>query len=484
MSQQGFSWPVAFDPVTRTWVGRDSPAAVLVPELAGQLVCDESSLRWAAEDFGHAVHRRPRAVLRPGGVADVTAIVEFAGKTGLSVAARGSGHSTYGQAQTNGGIVIDMAKLNLVSDVRADRVTAQAGARWSDVLDAALAAGCTPAVLTDYLGTSVGGTLSVGGAGGTSHQHGFQVDSVEELSVVTGTGRLVTCSLRQNRRLFDVTRAGLGQCGIIVSATLRVIPAASRVRRYRLRYRDLTTFLAAQHHLIDHGKFDFVQGQIFPAAPGVWQYLLEAALYYMPPGTPVDATRIDGQDYGTIADEIDDISYREFAHRMAPGEAALRDSGEWSYPHAWLTVLLPSAATASLVGEVLATLTTAELGQSGLVLLYPIRTDRLHTLLTRSPDSKLAWLFALLRTASVDNPADVAAMIEANRVVHDRAVACGGVTYPINSVPMSAADWRIHFGPRWRQLQAAKEEFDPHGILTPGYGIGTHSAPHCPKPIG
>ncbi|PZS36257.1 MAG: hypothetical protein DLM61_00540 [Pseudonocardiales bacterium] len=33
------------------------------------------------------------------------------------------------------------------------------------------------------------------------------------------------------------------------------------------------------------------------------------------------------------------------------------------------------------------------------------------------------------------------------------------------------ADWRTHFGSHWRQLQLAKQEFDPYGILTPGYGI-------------
>jgi len=149
MGQQGWWRPVAFDPATRTWVAQDSPAAVLVPELDGALVCDEPSLRWAAEDFGHVVHRRPRAVLRPGGIADVAAVVRFAGEVGLGVAARGGGHSTYGQAQTSGGLVIDMAGLNVVSDVHAGRVTAGAGARWSDVLDTTLTSGCTPAVLTD-----------------------------------------------------------------------------------------------------------------------------------------------------------------------------------------------------------------------------------------------------------------------------------------------------------------------------------------------
>lgn len=474
MEQQGSLWqPVAFDPVTRTWVSRESPGAVPLPELDGVLVCDESSLRWAAEDFGHVLHHRPRAVLHPGGVADVAAIVAFAGKAGLGVAARSGGHSTYGQAQTAGGIVIDMAGLDLVSDVGVDRVTAQAGALWSDVVDATLARGRTPAVLTDYLDISVGGTLSVGGVGGTSHHYGFQVDGVEELSVVTGTGQLVTCSLERNRRLFDAVRAGLGQCGIIINATLRVIPAAARARRYRLHYHDLATFLADQRQLVMQGRCDFLQGQIVPAAPGVWRYLLEAAAYYTPPVVPADAMLLNGLGDDRADEEIDDISYREFAHRMAPGEAALRASGEWLYSHPWVTVFLPSQTTAALVGEILAGLTPADLGTSGLVLLYPVRTNRLHAPLTRIPDSELVWLCALLRTASVDDPAAGTALIEANRTIYDRAIACGGVIYPINALPMSPADWRIHFGPRWQQLQRAKEEFDPHGILTPSYGITT-----------
>lgn len=442
-----------------------------MPELDGALVCDESSLRWAAEDFGHVVHHRPRAVLRPGGVADVAAIVAFAGKVGLAVAARGAGHATHGQAQTAGGIVIDMAGLGLVSEVRADRVTVQGGALWSGVLDATLAHGCTPAVLTDYLDSSVGGTLAVGGVGGTSHRYGFQVDGVDELTVVTGTGALVTCSPERHQRLFDAVRAGLGQCGIVVSATISAIPAPGRARRYRVRYRDLATFLTDQRSLVNRSRFDFLQGQILPAAPGVWRYLLEAATYYTPPAAPADAV-LNGLGYGSADVEVDDVSYREFVHRMAPGEAALRVSGEWLHPHAWITVFLPSGATLALVEEILDGLTPAELGDSGLVLLYPIRSDRLRAPLTRVPDSQLIWLLALLRTGSADDPADAAAMIEANRAVHDRIVARGGVAYPINTVPMSPADWRIHFGPRWRQLRSAKEEFDPHAVLTPGYDLG------------
>ncbi len=47
----------------------------------------------------------------------------------------------------------------------------------------------------------------------------------------------------------------------------------------------------------------------------------------------------------------------------------------------------------------------------------------------------------------------------------------GGYFYPVDSVPMSPDDWRRHFGPRWHQLQAAKQAFDPDDLLAPGQGV-------------
>ena len=64
-----------------------------------------------------------------------------------------------------------------------------AGATWRAVLGATLARGLTPPVLTNYLGLSVGGTLAVGGIGGTSSRYGMQTDNVLALDVVTGDGR-------------------------------------------------------------------------------------------------------------------------------------------------------------------------------------------------------------------------------------------------------------------------------------------------------
>jgi cytokinin dehydrogenase len=47
-------------------------------------------------------------------------------------------------------------------------------------------------VLTEYLELSVGGTLIVGGVGGTTSAFGVQSDNVIDMEVVTGKGKKVT----------------------------------------------------------------------------------------------------------------------------------------------------------------------------------------------------------------------------------------------------------------------------------------------------
>ncbi len=79
--------------------------------------------------------------------------------------------------------MIDMRCLRTVHRVESDRVVVDAGATWSEVLAATLPRGLTPPVLTDYLGLSVGGTLVVGGVGGTISRFGLQSDNVVEMDV-------------------------------------------------------------------------------------------------------------------------------------------------------------------------------------------------------------------------------------------------------------------------------------------------------------
>lgn len=461
------------DPVTRTWTTAASASGPPedLPPLDGELRVDGTARSAAADDFGHMVRREPVAVLFPGSVSDIAAMLRYCRERGLAAAPRGQGHATQGQAQVERGLVIDMSTLRGVQ-VNGDRVVVQAGARWSQVLKATLPHGLTPPVLTDYLELSVGGTLSAGGLGGATHRHGAQVDTVRELEVVTGAGERVVCSPGRRAGLFHAALAGLGQCAVITRATLRLVPAPSAVRRYALYYPTLAALTADQRRVVRDARFDYVEGQIQPApdGSGAWRYLLEAVAFHGGSTPPDDRALLAGLSYEHGTQEIADLPYFDFLDRLAPAVEFLRSTGEWARPHPWLNVFVPDRAVDTLVSSVVAGLEPADIGSSGVVLLYPVRRSLLRAPLLRAPDGELVFLFTLLKTAS-PGAAEPAAMVAANRALYERVRAAGGTQYPVGSIPMRQEDWRRHFGRAWRPLAAARRRYDPDGVLTPGQGI-------------
>ncbi|MBK1786976.1 FAD-binding protein [Prauserella cavernicola] len=443
-----------------------------LPALDGDVFGDDANLAAAARDWGHIVQARPRVVIRPATAADVAAVVGFAAKRGIPVAARGSGHSPFGQSQAAGGIVLDMTGLRTVHASTGNNVVVDAGARWQQVLGATLPRGLTPPVLTDYLELTVGGTLAVGGVGGATQHHGMQTDTVIELDVVTGTGELTRCSADENAELFDAVRAGLGQCGIITRATIRLQPAKQRARRWKLYYDSLEDFLADQRTAVTDRRFDYLEGQlVLDDETGEWRYLLEATTYFSLPDQPDEHELLGDLSFTRETAETEDSTYLEFLDRMAEGEAVLREEGSWFHPHPWLNVFVSDDEVDTVVAETLAGTTGADLGDSGLVMLYPVRHEVLTTPLTRVPSGDVVWLFALLRTGNPYDPAGVARMIRLNADLYERVTPSGGTVYPVNALPMTEQDWKDHFGNAWEALESAKKTYDPAGVLTGGQGV-------------
>lgn len=465
---------IGFDVTNRSWVTSASAISLFesLPPLDGVLYTDNTTLAAAADDFGHIVHRQPIAVLEPGSIEDIIRIIQFARTYNIKIAARGQGHSTYGQSQVEAGVVINMSTLNKIHSIGADRAIVEAGVVWSQLLQQTLRQGLTPPVLTDYIELSIGGTLAVGGIGGATHRYGVQVDNVWELQVVTGEGKLETCSKIQNRDLFEAVLAGLGQCGIIVQATIKLIVAATNARVFLLFYNDLATLTRDQRLLISDERFkrfNYVEGQVVPNGNGGWRYMLEVAYFYSST-TPNNNLLLAGLNYIRGTEQIEDKSYFDFLNRLADTVAFLKSIGVWSYPHPWLNLFVPGSAVESFIGEVVSTLTLADTGQ-GPILLYPVKTNRFRLPLFRVPPEEIVFLFAILRTAAPPEDAVVTRMLSDNRRLFEQNRDLGGYRYPVDAIPFSQNDWQQHFRPVWGKLVSAKRRYDPDNLLTPGQSI-------------
>lgn len=294
-----------------------------------------------------------------------------------------------------------------------------------------------------------------------------------EIEVVTGAGVVTTCSPTERPALFNAVLAGQGQCAVITRASLQTVPVPERLRRYVLEYADPAALMADQLRVAGDQRFAYIEGQALPTSDGEWRYVLEAVAHLGADTEPeADGGRVNDLGHRRGSEEITDHSFTEFAHRMDDGVTYLKSTGEWYDAHPWWNALLPASTAEAAVADIFAEITPADVGPSGLVLLYPIARPR--TRLLRSPEEPQVFLFSLLKTATPGPGLPTAEqMVAANRRHYKRVRAHGGFQYPVGSIPMKDEDWLEHYGPYWSDLAAAKREHDPANVLTPGPGIPT-----------
>jgi FAD/FMN-containing dehydrogenase len=463
---------VGFDPAQRTWITAASTAQPFdkLPALSGVLTLSPEALREAAEDFGHVVHHPPSAVLKPGSAEDIAHMVRFARKHGLKIGPRGTGHTMYGQSQVAGGIVIDMRSLAKILSVDTDRAVVEAGALWHTVVIETLRHGRTPPVVVDYLELTVGGTLSVGGVSGNAYRHGVQLDNVLELEVVTGEGQQLTCSLTQHRDLFEAALGGQGQCGIIVRATLKLIPAPKQARQFDLIYPDATTLIRDELRLSDDGRFESLLAIVVPGENGQWIHILRCVSFCQSFSELDNAKLMDGLNIVRGAEKITDLTYYDYLNRMEPEMAELQRKNQFEFPHTWCDLFLPASKIEPFFAEVLRDTPPADIPPFFPVLLYTFKRSRLTRPLFRTPSEETFVLLDVLRTAT-SLQANAAEMLPLNRHFFDRARELGGTLYAISAIPLSPEDWKQIYGPAWDAFAAAKRRYDPDKVLTPGPNI-------------
>ncbi|MFF1507629.1 FAD-binding protein [Streptomyces sp. NPDC058326] len=161
-------------------------------------------------------------VYRPRGHAEAADAVRACGPRG--VIARGLGRAHGDAAQNAGGTVLDMTGLDriLAVDTTAGLVDCEAGVTLHRLTEALLPLGWFVPVTPGTRYATVGGAVAADAHGANQHVSGSFGRHVTALRLLTADGEIRT--VLPGTPLFDATTGGLGLTGVILSATLRLLP--------------------------------------------------------------------------------------------------------------------------------------------------------------------------------------------------------------------------------------------------------------------
>ncbi|MFT3839030.1 MAG: FAD-dependent oxidoreductase [Myxococcaceae bacterium] len=192
----------------------------------GELLTSEDGARYDAARavFNAIFDRRPAAIARATGAADVIAAVGFARERGLPLAVKGGGHSVAGYSTTEGGLLLDLSPMKGIRvDPRENRLRAQTGLTWGEVDRETQAFGLAT---TGGRVTSTGlpGFVLGSGSGWLERTCGLACDNLLSADVVTADGRLLTASANENADLFWGLKGGGGNFGVVTELELRLHP--------------------------------------------------------------------------------------------------------------------------------------------------------------------------------------------------------------------------------------------------------------------
>ena len=444
----------------------------------GRVSTDAAVLAEKSTDFGRMIHRTPGAVVRAASSEEVAQVVRFARSQRIPVATRGEAHTQTGQALTDGGILLDLTSLNTIEslDAGALTVTCGAGLKWMDLVAATVSKSLIPPVLTNNLGVTVGGTLSVAGLGVASYRYGAQGDNALELEVVTGTGDRVVCSRERNREVFDAVRSGLGQFGIITRAKLKLRPCRMMTRTYFLLYDSLPVLMQDAAALMASDRFHYLESWCVPCPQGFrkvgsevlpfaeWFFPLHLTIEFDAGAPPDDAAALEGLSFYRKS-HVGDRALLEFSNRLEPLFVVWKRMGYWANTHPWMETILPWQMAAPYIQQVLANLPPTLLG-GGHVLLWPCRgtTSTIPNFMT--PPGEFVMGFGIL--PGIPPEFIQPAKVRLNQA-SDASMMVGGKRYLSGLIEFDRARWKQHFGAHWPRVMALKKTYDPDGILNPGF---------------
>jgi len=449
-------------------------AAVTAARKAGVAYYADPASRASAErDFGGIAQGKCILHAEPPSAEACQSFLGGLAYDGLGCTLRGTGYSQSGQSVALDTVSLSTRRLDWIGEVdpSAQTITLGAGATLRRALVALRESGLMPPVLPLNLDMTIGGLLSAGGVGSTSHRHGAVVTNVLEVEVATADGALRSCTKQQNSELYNAVLAGIGQCGLITRAKLRLDAMPRRMRVLSFIYDDITRWLEDQIAASNADMEVHVEGFCWAAAKGLrstptgpaaythWMYGLQLAADAEAPGAGTFNSLLSSLRPLRKLDEYQ-TDIESFSHRYEPRFAGMVQAGTWTDPHPWFEAIVPFDRSAEILLRVLELLPT-EVGDGHRFML--LNTEQLPDYFVCPPGhrSGIIGVFpvALLRSAL---PKVLATIDRLTSLIVD----ANGRRYLSGWLGTDSPGYlRAHYGNRFGEWLALRQQYDPGGLF-------------------
>jgi FAD/FMN-containing dehydrogenase len=149
-------------------------------------------------------------------------------------------------------------------DAAAGYVEAEGMISYEALVAECLAHGVMPAVVPQLKTITLGGAVSGVGIESSSHRHGLVHDTVYELDVLLGDGRVVTCTPdNEHADLYFGFPNSYGTLGYALRVMAKAVPVKPYVRLQHLGFGSAQEYFEALAARLAAGEVDFIDGTVF-----------------------------------------------------------------------------------------------------------------------------------------------------------------------------------------------------------------------------
>jgi FAD/FMN-containing dehydrogenase len=212
-------------------------SAIVIPKaeelrqaIRGQVIeADDAAYDAARSIWNGMIDRRPAAIARCLGTADIQATLRHALEHDIPFTIRGGGHNIAGLSIADDALMIDLSAMRGAwLDRQRGAVRAQPGATLGDI-DRETQLHSHAAVLGFVSNTGATGLTLGGGFGYLSRRYGWTCDNLRAVDMITAEGELVRATETVNPDLFWGLRGGGGNFGIVTGMEHKVYPVGPEI---------------------------------------------------------------------------------------------------------------------------------------------------------------------------------------------------------------------------------------------------------------